>query len=171
MKNILIPILFFFILSACGTETEVDNDPPVPEPQPDPVADTRAQYSVTLTISDDTEQIELRFGQHVNPATQDEQMPPPPPEGTLHAFFTKDNKGYWRDFRSETSEAEDWNFTFQTGDNGPVTLKWNVQSTRLPGTLTLFDPEDNSELEMESTGEIELPKSTNGNLIFEYRLD
>lgn len=167
----MLSCLFIFILAACGMEAEPDIEPPAAQPQPDPVADTRAQYSVTLTLSDDNKQIELRFGQHANPSSQDERMPPPPPEGTLHAHFTKDDKDYWRDFRSESSTEEDWDFSYQTGDNGSVTLKWNIQTTRFPGSLVLFDPEENSELEMEGTGEIELPKSTAGYFIFEYRLD
>lgn len=167
----MIPLLFMLVFAACGTETEPEFDPPAPEPPPDPVVDTRAQYSVILTLSDEVREIELRFGQNANPTSSDEQMPPAPPEGTLHAHFIKGDKNYWRDFRSENSESEDWNFSFQTGENGPVTLEWTVQSTRLPGSLTLVNPEDDSVLEMGESGEIGLPVSDTGSLIFEYRLE
>ncbi len=169
----MIPFLFFFILTACGTESEPEVDPPTPQPQlqPEPVADTSALYTVTLTLSDDIREIELRFGQHASPTTQDERMPPPPPEGNLHAHFTKDSKYYWKDFRSEESESEEWDFTFQTGSNGTVTLVWNVLTTKFPGSITLVNPEDDSAVVMEGTGEIELPLSTTGNLLFEYQID
>lgn len=167
MKYLMIPFLFFLILTACGTEPEIDP----PTPQPDPVADTKAQYSVILTLSDDNKQIELQFGQHSNPSTQDELMPPPPPEGTLHAHFTKNSKNYWKDFRSENSESEEWNFTFQTGSNGTVKLEWDLQTTKFPGSLTLVNPVDDSTIEMEGTGEIELPVSTTGSLLFEYQVN
>tara|TARA_R100001143_G_C3360687_1_gene135329 strand:+ start:14641 stop:15147 length:507 start_codon:yes stop_codon:yes gene_type:complete len=167
----MIPFLFLFIFSACGTEAEPDIDPPTPQPQPDPVVDTSAEYSVTLTLSDDNKQIELRFGQHANPTSQDEQMPPPPPEGNLHAHFTKNSKNYWKDFRSKDSEAEVWDFNFQTGDNGTVMLEWNLQTTKFPGTLTLVNSEDDSSIEIDGTGEIELPISANGSFLFEYQLD
>lgn len=173
MKKLLIPFLLLLVISACGTETEPDFDPPAPQPQPEPpVADKRAQYTVTLTFTDSSREIELRFGQHANPTTQDEQMPPAPPEGTLHAYFTKDeNKSFWRDFRSENSEAEKWDFTYQTGTNGPVLLKWNIQTTRFPGTLTLVNPKDDSSIKMEATGEFELPTTATGKLIFEYKIN
>lgn len=168
----MISFLFIFILASCGTESEPDIDPPTQEPpsQPEPEADTRAQYTVTLTLSNTISEIELRFGQHSNPSSQDEQMPPAPPEGTLHAYFTKDSNDYWRDFRSEDSEEEEWDFTFQTGDNGPAVLKWNLQSTRFPGSLTLLDLGDDSIVDIEGTGEIDIPGSTEGTFIFEYKL-
>ena len=167
----MIPILLFSIFAACGTEAEPDFEPPSTQPEPEPIADTRAQYSVTLTLSDDIRQIELRFGQHSNPTTQDEQMPPAPPDGTLHAHFTRGDKNYWRDFRSEDSEAEEWDFSFQTGANGTVVLEWNVQTTRFPGTLSLINPSDDSSVDMDGSGEIELPASSTGSLLFEYLLD
>lgn len=163
--------MFLFIFAACGTEPEPEIDTPTPQPQPDPVADTTAEYSVTLKLSDDNKQIELQFGQHINPATQDERMPPSPPEGNLHAHFTKNSKFFWKDFRSEDSESEEWDFTYQTGSNGTVKLEWNLQITKLPGILTLVNPEDDSAVEIEGTGEIELPISTTGSLRFEYQLD
>lgn len=173
MKYLMISLIFFFILASCGTESDPDVEPPTsqPQPQPEPVADTRAQYTVTLTLSNDSSQIELQFGQHTNPSAQDEQMPPSPPEGTLNAHFTKNNKNYWKDFRSEDSEAEEWDFTFQTGANGPFTLKWNVQTTKFSGSLTLVDTGDDSSVEMGGTGEIELPESAKGNLLFRYQLE
>lgn len=173
MKKLLIPFFLLFVISACGTETEPDFDPPAPQPQPqpEPPADKRAQYTVTLTLTDSSREIELRFGQHGNPTSQDEQMPPAPPEGTLHAFFTKGEKDYWRDFRSENSEAEKWDFTYQTGTNGTVLLKWNVQTTRFPGTLSLVNPKDDSSIKMEATGEFELPSTATGSLIFEYKIN
>lgn len=173
MKYLMIPFLSIFIFAACATETEPDIGPPapLPQPQPVPVADTRSQYTVTLTLSNDVIQIELQFGQQSSPSSHDERMPPHPPEGILHAYFTKDSKNYWRDFRSENSEAEEWDFTYQTGANGPVILKWDIQATRFPGSLTLFNPGDNSLVIMEGTGEIELPISASGNLLFEYLLN
>lgn len=173
MKYLMIPFLFIFIFSACGTESEPEIEPPAPQPQPqpEPVDDTSASYTVTLTLSDSSKEIVLRFGQLANPSSQDEQMPPAPPEGNLHAYFTKENKDYWSDFRSEESEAEEWDFTFQTGVNGPVTLEWSLQTSKFPGTLTLVNPADDSSIEMEETGEIELPISSSGSLLIEYQLD
>lgn len=163
----MILLLLLFIQSGCGTETEPEIDSPVP----DPVVDTKAQYSVTLTLADDIRQIELRFGQQSNPASQDIQIPPSPPEGTLHAHFTKNSKSYWGDFRSEDSKNEEWNFAYQTGSNGSVTLKWSIQTTKFPGSLTLVDPRDDSSIEMEGTGEFELPTSAKGSLLFKYSLE
>lgn len=171
MKTFSALLFMILIFNACGADAEFEDDFENTQPPPPPTEDTRAQYSVTLSLSDGIRTIQLQYGQHSNPSSQDEQMPPAPPEGSLHAFFTKDSKYFWKDFRSENSKSEDWFFSYQTGLSGPIELSWAIQSTRLPGTLILFDPDNETEVEMGSTGKVELPLTDSGNLIFEYRFD
>lgn len=132
--------------------------------------DITSEYSVEMTISDGIDEIQLEFGQHPNPASMSSQVPPSPPEGSLHAYFENEDKTWWRDYREDYQTSITWNLSYQMGKSDNITLNWNIDASKLEGTLVLESQDGSVEVDMNQENSIALPNDISGALQIKYEL-
>lgn len=123
-----------------------------------------------MTLSDGFDEIQLEFGQHPNAAYISSRVPPSPPEGSLHAYFEKDNKTWWRDYREDFQTSITWNLSYQMGESDNITLNWNVEASKQEGTLILESQDGSVEVDMNQENSIDLSGEMSESLQIRYHL-
>lgn len=116
--------------------------------------DMRSVYKIDLTVSDQSNELDLAFGQVANPADLDEEAPPSPPEDALHAYFERDSDEFFGDFRSSSEKEVSWILFYQSGSGDELTLSWIIDDEKFEGTLSLLDDNGNelvADISAEST--------------------
>lgn len=132
--------------------------------------DITSEYSVEMTLSDGIEEIQLEFGQDLNPASMSSQVPPSPPEGSLHAYFEKNGKTWWRDYREDHQTSVTWNLSYQIGEYNIIVLDWKIDASKLEGTLILESQDGSVEVDMNQESSIDLSGGTSNSLQIRYLL-
>ena len=133
-------------------------------------ADIRSEYTVELRLLDGADQIELIAGQRSNSSSSNELVPPSPPDGTLHAYLHKDGEDWWSNFQAISKKNVEWEFHFQKGEAGSVTLQWGLDIEKMEGDLTLHQSDGETLLNMDTEDVIELSGDENLPLLIRYQL-
>jgi uncharacterized repeat protein (TIGR02543 family) len=114
----------------------------------------QSMYSVEMLVTDAANNLELGFGQTENATADfdpgiDEEAPPSPPSGALHAYFTINELNLFQDFRNNATQQTEWRLHYQVGSGQELTLEWNISNnTQIPGTLILTDENNSFEVNM-----------------------
>lgn len=99
--------------------------------------DVRSEYAVTMTVADQDEQLDLEFGQDPEGSGLDEQAPPDPPEGALNAYFERSEDQFFKDYESNALKEVSWELYYQPGSGENISLSWEINSSKMDGTLSL----------------------------------
>lgn len=132
-------------------------------------------YVVFLNVSDgrDTKR-GLRIGQLREAtdgydASHDREAPPPPPEGSLHAYFEVGDLELFRDVRSSYDEQPEWTLHYQLGSGEEFELDWDMtEYASVNGSLTLTDESGSFEVDMLSESSHTVTGGTSGTLLIQY---
>ena len=75
--------------------------------------------------------VDLRFGQSSRGSDGfddgvDQDAPPSPPEGALHAYFEINDLELFRDFRSNIDQTVAWTLQYQVASGEDLKLEWEI---------------------------------------------
>lgn len=136
-----------------------------------------SKYAVEMVASDSQNSIDLGFGQDVDGTAEfddslDQEAPPPPPAGALHAFFEIKDLDLFKDFRSSTKEQVQWSLNYQVNSDRDLQLDWSISDgAQIPGSLTLTDESGSFDVEMLSDSSHTISGTSGGTLIINYSFD
>lgn len=131
-------------------------------------SDITSDYSVKMTMSDGIDEIQLEFGQHSNPANMSSQVPPSPPVGSLHAYFDRDSKTWWKDYRGDYLTSVTWNLRYQRGESESITLNWNIDGSKHEGDFILEIGDGSVKVNMKQESSIDLPNNISETIEIRY---
>lgn len=100
-------------------------------------SDVSSEYAVTMTVADGEDQLDLEFGQDPEGSELDEQAPPDPPEGALNAYFERSDEQFFKDYESHALKEVNWELYYQPGSGESISLSWQIDSSKMDGTLSL----------------------------------
>jgi len=127
-------------------------------------------YTFSLVVSDDESSInELKFG--VREFLQGISAPPSPPEGALHAYFTRGGEELFEDYRGNQHQNRIWNLNYSIGAGSELTIEWSEEGFHGMGSLTIRDTSGNVLANMTQTSEFTFSPATYPSLRIEYRMD
>ena len=132
--------------------------------------DFHSEYAVTLTLSDADDEFDLEFGQLENAAQSDQNSPPPPPIGALHAWFERSGEKLLKDFRDDHEREAGWQLHYQAGSGDTITLSWQTEAAKMDGSLTLTDTSGSFQVDMKEEDSYEFGVDLHDYLVIEYRL-
>jgi len=136
--------------------------------------DLRSVYTVQMFAISTGDSVDLRFGQSSRGSNGfdsgvDQDAPPPPPEGALHAYFEIDGLDLHRDFRSNIDQQVTWTLQYQVSSGEDLKLDWEiVNNNQIEGSLVLTDESGSFEVEMKSESTYTVSGSTSGTLLIKY---
>lgn len=138
--------------------------------------DLRSTYTVTMQAISAEDTVDLRFGQSSQASDDfdegiDEEAPPAPPEGALHAYFEGDDMELFRDFRSNIDRQVEWMLQYQVDDNQDFSLEWEIEGDQIEGDLILTDESESFEVDMKSESAHTLSSSPSGTLYITYNFE
>lgn len=138
--------------------------------------DLRSIYTVDMQAISVEDTVDLRFGQSSQTSDGfdegiDQEAPPPPPEGALHAYFEVDEIELFRDFRSNIERDVEWLLHYQVGDDQDFSLEWNIEEDQIEGDLVLTDESESFEIDMKSETSHTISGSASGTLFITYRFE
>ncbi len=134
-------------------------------------------YTVEMTASDGSDDIDLRFGQQADADRSfdsgvDKYAPPAPPSDVFHVNFEINSMYLYNDFRGKSSKNEQWNLEYQVGSEDQLQLNWSItDNTETPGDLILTDTSSSFEVNMFNETSHTVSGSQSGELIIEYSYD
>ncbi len=138
--------------------------------------DLRSVYTVQMFVISTEDTVDLRFGQSSRGSDGfddgvDQDAPPPPPEGALHAYFEIDDLDLYRDFRSNIDQQMEWTLQYQVASGEDLKLEWEiVNDNQIEGNLVLTD-ESGTEVNMQNETTHTVAGSTSGTLFINYSLE
>lgn len=136
-------------------------------------------YTVDVSATNGDETINLSFGQKEG-ATRgfesefDQYAPPEPPSGVFYVSLSNSaiSEDLYKDFRSNTSDEEQWNLGYQMKSGSQVELSWSVNdNAEIPGSLILTDQNNSFEIDMTSQSSYTISGSQSGELVIKYTYD
>ncbi|MCC5907245.1 MAG: hypothetical protein JJU13_13620 [Balneolaceae bacterium] len=130
--------------------------------------DIRSVYSVELEITDGRDIILLKLGQNSNPSEINERVPPPPPEGVLHGYLQTEDTKWWSNYQNDVNKKAEWQLFLQMGESEIITINWNLQTQKMPGTLTLSDTDSDMEIDMNQEGSVEISNRAQSTFSIRY---
>lgn len=136
----------------------------------------RNDYQVLLQLSDQTSNVELRFGQ-LPGATDffdsgtDLESPPPPPGNTLHAWFQSSERELFWDYRNAFSPEVIWELQISGGQSENLTLTWTRQFEAFSGSLILTDTSESFETDMTTQDSQSIDTAQSESLRIIYRFE
>lgn len=137
----------------------------------------RSNYTVELQVTDAKDTLNTKFGQLQNATKQfdediDEEAPPPPPEGNLHAYFEIPDYDLFQDFRDNYATQVEWSLVYQLGSEKNLTLNWAISnSSEMPGNLLLTNESNSFEIDMKKQDTHTINNSDSGNLVITYNIN
>ncbi len=125
--------------------------------------DLRSEYSVFITLSDQTDELMLEFGQSESPGDSLRSAPPAPPEGAMHAWFSADGEELFADYRDRTETDTEWELRFQPSEAETYILSWwYINIIRMDGTLTLQSDFLDDDIDMQETDSVQFSTTQTG---------
>lgn len=137
--------------------------------------DLRSVYTVQMFAITTKDTVDLRFGQSSDGSDGfddgvDQDAPPPPPEGALHAYFIVEDLNLYRDFRSNLDQQVEWTLQYQVASGESLNLEWEfVNNSQLEGNLLLTD-ESGNEVDMRNETTYTITGSSSGTVSINYSL-
>jgi hypothetical protein len=138
--------------------------------------DLRSVYTVQMFAISTGDTLDLWFGQSSRGSDAfdggvDQEAPPSPPEGALHAYFKIDDLELYQDFRSSIDRQVAWTLQYQVDSGDDLTLEWEiVKDSKIEGDLVLTDESGTFEVDMKSDSTHTVSGSTTGTLLINYNL-
>lgn len=139
--------------------------------------DLRSVYTVQMFAISTEDTVDLRFGQSSRGSDGfddgvDQDAPPPPPEGALHAYFEIEDLDLYRDFRSNLEQQVEWTVQYQVASDEDLNLEWEiVNDSQFEGNLLLTDESETFEVDMRNNSTHTVSGSTSGTLRINYTLE
>jgi hypothetical protein len=138
--------------------------------------DLRSVYTVQMFAISTGDTVDLRFGQSSRGSDGfdggvDQEAPPSPPEGVLHAYFEINDLDLYRDFRSNIDQQVVWTLNYQVASGDDLKLEWDiVKDDQLEGNLVLTDQSGTFEVDMRNDTTHTETGSESGTLLINYNL-
>ncbi len=136
--------------------------------------DLRSVYTVQTFAISTEDTVDLRFGQSSRGSEGfdngvDQDAPPSPPEGALHAYFEIDDLDLYRDFRSNINQEVAWTLQYQVGSGEDLKLEWEIiNDSQIEGSLVLTDQSGTFEVDMRNNTTHTVSGTTSGTLLINY---
>lgn len=131
-------------------------------------------YDVEMIVADDASSMTLRFGQNEMSTSgfddTDKESPPPPPQGSLHSYFSAPDRDLLYDYRSDTAVSVRWDLNYQIGNGDTLQFSWIIDATKLDGELILRNEDSSISVDMKSETSVDISTAESGSLIIEYEL-
>jgi hypothetical protein len=136
--------------------------------------DLRSIYTVQMFAISAGDSVDLRFGQSSRGSDGfddgvDQDAPPSPPEGALHAYFEINDLELFRDFRSNIDQTVAWTLQYQVASGEDLKLEWEiVNDSQIKGDLILTDESGTFEVDMQNNTTHTESGTTTGTLLIQY---
>ena len=137
--------------------------------------DATSEYLVTMTIADSLNTAKNRIlgqKQSASDGFDGEDVERPdrnPPGDALIAYFKTDGHKLLEDYRASTSKELTWNLQLQAGTGDSLSLNWSIDKTELNGTLELQSGDGNINVNMTSTGQLNIKAMDYDSLLIHYQ--
>ncbi|MDZ7659029.1 InlB B-repeat-containing protein [Fodinibius sp.] len=139
--------------------------------------DLRSVYTVQMFAVSTGDTVDLRFGQSSRGSDGfdngvDQDAPPSPPAGALHAYFEIGDLDLYRDFRSNINQQVTWTLQYQVDSGEDLKLEWEIiNDSKIEGNLVLTDESGTFEVDMRNETFHTVSGSTSGTLLINYNLE
>lgn len=124
-------------------------------------------FSNQVTVTDSMNTQNLTFGMDSSATAGfdsglDQELPPPPPDGSFYAQFNIPNYALSKDYRAVRTQQTVWELEAapQSGQN--LTLKWDFSATKQFGSLTLTDDPNNPTFQIDMKSQTSYHITTGG---------